>query len=486
MKTSSLRLVIASALSSFIMPSLVHADVVVMKDGKKYESATVLSETADSVTFKYMLTPRIPDTRTEQKANIAQIIKQRPEELAIVPLRKLLPSEDLLTADKYEGIIQDQLRPFISQYPGTKEAKEIEAMIATLTEEKQKVVSGMIKMDGQWISADVAKRDARNIDAYRVRKAIAAAAAKSDWTEALAQWDKMHDRDDGFTDTEQYVNTVPEVSKVLESYKSVLDRMLLEQPQLQKHREESTKGLVEPDLSRTKKAIEAEIAKFKSQNDIEKKTHAHWLTVYKYDAKAIQAAAKAVVEEQAKIASLDLPKIKATNEALTAARRYIADQNIELAEAAINKALEAAGRTSSSAIAKMKAEVTRLKSELGKKRATQRIYGSPSALTGSTSSETDDRVAKAMQETAKEKADKKEAKEEDKPKSSGGGITAGSKSGTAHTSKEDKPVRKPSRSSSSDEETAKPEESGIQKYLIIGGGAVLAVLLAAMFMQKKK
>ena len=486
MKPSSLSLAFASALSLIAIPHASQADVVVMKDGKKYESATVLSETADSVTFKYMLTPRIPDTRTEPKANIAQIIKQRPEEVAIVPLRKLMPSEDLLTADKYEGIIQDQLRPFVSQFPGTAEAKEVEAMITTYEAEKTKVTGGQLKMDGQWLTPEMVKRETRNIEAYRIRKTMNAAAAKSDWTAALNEWDKLNDRADGFVDTEQYVQTVPEAQKILESYKQQLERLLAEQPQLQLRRDSATKGLVEPDLSRTKRAIAEEVAKFKNINDLEKKMRTHWMTIYKYDAKGIQAAAKSVVDELAKISALDLPRLKATNEAITAARRYLGDQNVELAEASVAKAIEAAGRSSivSTAITKLKSEITKVKGELGKKRATQRLYGNSSALTGATS-ETDDRVAKAMEDSAKDKADKKAAKEEDKDEpvaKATGGLTAGSKGASSPSTKSS--ATKSERSSS--KEDAAESDSGLQKYLIIGGGALLAVLLAALFMQKKK
>ncbi len=486
MKPSSLSLAFATALSLIALPHASQADVVVMKDGKKYESATVLSETADSVTFKYMLTPRIPDTRTEPKANIAQIIKQRPEEIAIVPLRKLVPSEDLLTADKYEGIIQDQLRPFVSQFPGTAEAKEVEAMIATYEAEKAKVTGGQLKMDGQWLTPEVAKRETRNIEAYRLRKSMNAAAARNEWTQALTEWDKLNDRNDGFVDTEQYVQAVPEAQKILESYKQVLERQLAEQPQLQLRRDSATKGLVEPDLSRTKKAIAEEVAKFKNINDLEKKTRTHWMTVYKYDAKGIQAAAKAVVDEMAKIAALDLVRLKATNEAITAARRYLGDQNVELAEAAVAKAVEAAGRTSivSTSITKLKSEITKVKGELGKKRATQRLYGNSGALTGA-STETDDRVAKAMEESAKDKADKKAAKDEEKDEAvakSTGGLTAGSKGASSSSTKSSSSK---SERSSSTEDTA-DSDGGLQKYLIIGGGALLVVLLGALFIQKKK
>ncbi len=461
-----------------ILSGVGYADVVVMKDGKKYESATVLSETAESVTFKYMLTPRIPDTRTELKANVAQIIKQRPEELAVVPLRKLLPSEDLLSADQYEAIIQDKLRPFVSQYPGSPEAKEIDGMITTLQAEKEKVVSGQVKVEGQWVSSEVAKRDSHNIDAYRVRREMNEAAEKGDWQEALRAWDKLNDRQDGFTDTENYVKAVPEAQKILDSYKKELDKMLAEQPILHKRREDSLKTLVEPDLTRTKKAIDNELSQFKSAIDLERKTRSHWLTVYKYDEKSIQGAAKAVVDEQAKLAALDLVKTKATNEALSAARRYIADQNIEQAEAAIARAVEAAGRASNPAIAKLRATVTALKSELNRKRANQKIYGNASALTSDSNSGTDDRVAKAMEEAAKEKAEKKEAKEE--------GAAASGQTGSKSSAKEDGAVSKPKKSKSS-ASTAAPaeEEGGIQKYLIFGGAALLVVLLAAMFLQKR-
>lgn len=469
-----------------ILSGATRADIVVTKDGKKYEKATILSETAESVTFKYYMTPTIPDTTTVTRANIAQIIKQRPEELAVVPLRKLVPSADLLSADQYEGIIQDKLRPFVSQYPGTPEAKEVDAMIATLQAEKEKVVSGQLKVEGEWVSPEVVKRDARNIDAYRIRRAMNDAAAEGDLKEALKEWDKLNAREDGYADTIQYVKAVPEVMKILEGYKKELDKMLAEQPILQKRRDDSLRTLVEPDLSRTKRAIDTELQQFKSTLEIEKKTRTHWLTVYKYDAKAIQAAAKAVVEEQAKLAALDLVKIQSTNEAISAARRYIADQNIEQAEIAIARAVEASGRSSGTAISKLKSAVTAMKAELNRKRATQKIYGNTSALSAGSEPTTDDRVAKAMEEAAKEKAEKKDAAKSEAP--AGKGLTMGSKNGVSHSAKDDSelPAKKKKSSSSSDDSDAKvEEEGGMMKYLIYGGGALLVILLAAMFLQKR-
>ena len=481
MKPSRFRIVLSTTAAVLALPSLLQADIIIMKDGKKYESANILSETPDSLTFKYQLTPKIPDTRTEMKANIAQVVRQTPQELEIVPLRKLLPSPDLLTADKYEGIIQDQLRPFIAKYPGTAEAKEIEGMVATLQTEKEKVVSGQLMMEGKWLTADEVKRDVHGIDAYRIRSAMNAAAAKGEWRAALTEWDKLVAREDGYTDTEQYVKAIPEASTILESYKKELEKMLVEQPILQKRREDSMKALVEPDLSRTKRAIDAELAAFKSTNSIEKRTKVRWLSVYKYDAKSITEAQKDIVEEIANLVVIDTNKLATVNEGITAARRYLADQNVEQAEAALARIAASATRDSSSAISKIKSAITSLKSELAKKRTNQRIFGGSSALTGSNEVAKDDRVAKAMEEAEKEKAEKKAA-----AGTAGKGLTAGSNSKVSTTDDEDAP-KKPRRKSSSSEEAAPAaEEGGIQKYLIYGGAVLLAILLGVMFLSKKK
>ena len=487
MKQSSLRLVLASAGTLAALSLTASADIVIMKDGKKYESATILSETADSVTFKYMMTPRIPDTMTKPRAEIQQIVKQRPEELEVVPLRKLVPSADLLTADKYEGIIQDQLRPFISKYANSPEAKEIETMIATLQTEKEKVVSGQLKLDGEWLTPDMVKRDGHIIDAYRVRKEMKDLAAKNELREALRIWDKLSSRDEGYLDTEHYVKAIPEATKVLETYKKDLERMLTEQPILQRSRDNAMKSLVEPDLSRLQNAIKAEADKVKAANDLEKKMRQRWLTVYKYDPKGLQAAQKVVVEELTKITALDLNRLTTTVQAITSARRFLADGNAEQAEVALQQATQSVGREAAlaSIISKVKGEATKLKLELNKKRATQKVFGNQgTAGVGTSGSSTDDRVTKALAEADKAKEEKKEAKEA--AAAGGGGLsslntpTIANKAGTK---KDDAKKPTPRKSTAVVEAD---ESGGFQTYALYGGIALLVALLATMFLQKKK
>ena len=479
---------------AFALVQRAQADIIVMKpgpgetEGKTFKDAKVLSETATSITFEYIVVGKIKDTRTEQKSAIASVIRQKPEELEIVPLRELAKIPDLTTADKYEAITQEQLRPFVNKYPGTPQAKEVEEIIKVLQAEKEKVVSGSVKMDGKWLTPEEAKRDVHEIDAYKIRRDMKAHAAKGEWRDALNEWEKLKDREDGFMDTLQFINAVPEVKTILDKYKAVLDNQLHEQPLHKKRRDDNIKSLVEPDLSRAKAAYEQEDNAFKSKSEIEKRTRVKWTSTYKYDLKSIQDALKAVGTEMATISIMDLEKLKTQNEAIAAARRYIADGNLEQAEAAIARAVAVNLKDSSRVIQKVRTEANALKTELNKKKSNQRLYGGGSSLPSASSFGAkpgqDNRVAAAMAEAEKkpeESADKKAGE-----KDSGMAITSigtGARNGVAVPKDDEEKESKPAPTR---KKVVAEDEGGMQTYLLYGGLGLLAVLLIAIAIQKKK
>ena len=484
-----------------VLPSLLRADVVIMKDGKKYPNARVLSETPDTVTFDYVVVGTIHDTRTEPRTAIDQIIKQKPEETEIVVLRKLLPTADLLTADKYESLIQDQLRPFVTKYANTPQATEAEGIIKTLQAEKEKVVGGAVKMEGEWIQPDMVKRDAHSIDAYRVRRDMKELAADGKLREALIEWQSMSNTNDGYTDTLQYIKAIPEVLEILTSYKKQLDRMIVEEPALQKRRTDSLAKMLptDPILVRTKKAIEAELLAFKTQTDVEKKMKPppRWLTIYKYDLKSLQLASKVVIDEMAKLKNVDIAKLTTQNEALVAATRFLSDGNIEQAETALNRAAAVSGLSSSNkSVQTLRAQLAVLKKEAAAKRTAQRTYGNGkvNALSTSTIPETDRRVADALAAAEKAKMDKKDSKDAEKSEklpltnaeSPSGDVGKEAAPGSHRKDKDKGKTKKAHVATAPPAQVPAEEEGGIQKYLFMGGGGLLAVLLTVMFLQKRK
>ncbi len=502
MKHCRKRLILAFSSALLVLPGFLRADVVIMKDSKKYENAKVLSETAETITFEYIVVGTIKDTRTEPKSAVAQVIRQKPEEIEILPLRKLLPTADLLTADKYESIIQDQMKPFVTKYAGTPQAAEVEGMIKTLQEEKEKVIAGSLKMEGQWLTSDAVKRDAHSIDAYRVRRDIKDLAAEGKYREALTEWQKMSNTNDGYVDTLQYVKTIPEVVEILKAYKKQLDRMTLEQPSLQKRRDDSVSKMLpsDPILARTKRAIDAEVLAFKTETDVAKKSHERWLPIYKYDIKSLQAANKIVIDEMARLNLIDINKLNTQNEAFVAASRAIAGGDPDLAEAAIQRGTLVGGPGSSSkSVQAMRAAIAALKKEAAMKRSAQRVYGNgkvnavSTSTVGTTDSRVEDAIAKADADAAAKKAAKDGAATEkpetpaDDGASSPAKTTTPKKDSTTRQKEKDKEKKKHTASATAPAPApAAEEEGGIQKYLLMGGGGLLAVLVTVVFLQKRK
>jgi hypothetical protein len=324
MKLSRIQLATALFLSA---AGTLCADVVVLKDGKQLEG-TILEQTAEGVKMKYKVTPKIWDEKMIPMSDIAPngILKEKPEEVEIKELRKLLPTPDLMSAEKYEQLIQDRLRPFVNRYPGTKEAAEIAKMIEQVTEEKEKVVAGGVKLEGKWLSATEARAEKYNIDAYTIRQAMNEKAQAGDLSEALREFEKMLDKKAFHFASVYFPPALEEAKAHLAKLDAKTSQMAKDQPVLKKQREESLTRLIEPDLSRTKAAIEREVDEAKAKYDVDKKV-TKWITPYKYDLKAIQDLSKHILATKAQLEKYDIPTITKINEQVAVTTRlYYADK----------------------------------------------------------------------------------------------------------------------------------------------------------------
>lgn len=293
-----------------------HADVVTLKDGKKLEG-NILSETPTSIRMRYHLTPKIMDEKDIPRTDIAEggILKQKPEEVEIIEIRKAVPTPDLMSAEKYEQLIQDRLRPFVNRYPGTKEAAEVEKMISEAQLEKEKVVAGGVKLEGKWLTREEAKAESLNIKAFSIRAAMLEKIQAKDYTGALKEFDKLNDPASGNTASVYYPKAAAEILVVLTSYDKQIAQMIQDQPALQRIREEGIKKLIEPDLTRMKDAIKKERDAWVSTYEQERKT-SKWYTPYKYDLESLKALGKSIAEAKDALSSLDLAVITKTNEAI--------------------------------------------------------------------------------------------------------------------------------------------------------------------------
>lgn len=288
------------------------ADIVVLKDGKRLEG-NITAENPQAIHMRYKLTPKIWDDKDIPRTDIAEIIKQKPEEVELIELKKLFPTVDLMTAEKYEQLIQDRLRPFVNRYPGTKEAAEAEKLIEAAQAEKEKVVAGGIKMEGKWLSPDEAKAAQYNIKAYGLRAAMLEKEMAKDYPGALKEFDQLSSPV-GMASI-YYPKAIEEALAILTKLEAQVEQMIKDQPTLQSMRDEGIKKLIEPDLSRMKSAIEREKEQWKTTYELERKT-SKWFTPYKYDLASLKALSQAIAAEKARLKGISLPTITKINESI--------------------------------------------------------------------------------------------------------------------------------------------------------------------------
>jgi hypothetical protein len=453
---------------------LAHADIITMKSGERYQGP-VLSEDDSTLTIEYNLTPKIKDKKLLNKSDIKEHIRQSPAMIAMEEreLAKIVPTQDLLSAAEYESIIQDKLRTFMAQFPGTPEAAEVEKMIATLGEEKERVLNGEVKMEGRWLDAATAKRDAYNIEAFRTRSAMkAAAAANVDdrYLTAMREFEKLRTQ---YPASIQYVAAIPEALEILDKYETLLNGMVSEQPILDKRREDGLKMLAGADLQLSKSAIDGEKAAFKSTFDQQTKSKVKWRDIYKYDIKSLETALATVAKERAELRGINLVALQAENEILSAAIRYLADGNAREAQATLGRVSKGQIVNRSALTSLERQARAAIQEDLQQQRAkTSGAVAAPVETPEEEKTEDEKMAANPVAEAMKKLQEEKEAarlkaKEEAEAK---------------------KRAREEKEAVASSPVPEEPETlmEKINPYIPYIGGGLLIVLLVAMFLGKKK
>lgn len=312
MKSSHFRTSLIALLCS---AGFLQADIVTLKDGKKLEG-NILSETEASIRMRYKLTPKIWDEKDIPRTDIAEILKQSHEEVEIIELRKVLPTPDLMSAEKYEALIQDRLRPFVNRYPGTPQAAEVDKMIVQVQEEKEKVVAGGIKLEGKWLSPEEAKTESFNVKAYGLLTEMKEEEEAKNYNGVMKAFGKMSNPQGGYLASVYYPEAVELALGVLTKYEAQVEQMIKDQPALQKVREDNEKRLIEPDLSRFKEAVAREKEQWKAAYEAERKLDPKWFNPYKYDIASLKSLSANIIGEKTRLKELSLPVISKVNAAI--------------------------------------------------------------------------------------------------------------------------------------------------------------------------
>lgn len=278
------------------------ADLFTLKDGSKIEG-TILKDSGDSYVIEVLVTKTIKDERKVLKADVVNMVQDKPDLVAFEKVAKFVPTPDFLGADEYRVQIS-AIEKFIQTYPKSLKLGDVKKMLTTLQAEAAQVTAGGIKSNGAILSASQYQADAFAIDA-RLEEAKIEALINADQIVAALRAFKTFEVD--FMGTQSYLNLVPAIKRLIQGHILDSEELLLSLDARLKKRKAGLEQMSQDDRKITEAAIEEETEMLEAQFNSEKETKVEWVTPSPYHREALT---ETVGYGKAELAKMNSAKIQ--------------------------------------------------------------------------------------------------------------------------------------------------------------------------------
>ncbi|NLT72552.1 MAG: hypothetical protein GXX91_17905 [Verrucomicrobiaceae bacterium] len=127
------------------------ADEVKLKSGETF-TGRITYEADDIIKIEVPVSASIKETKIIGRADIAEIVKDAPDDVEFNRIQGLVPAPSLLPASSYRQLLETGPEAFLKAYPQSAHVSKVEEIRNTLAEELDKVERGFLKIEGEWFS----------------------------------------------------------------------------------------------------------------------------------------------------------------------------------------------------------------------------------------------------------------------------------------------------------------------------------------------
>ena len=304
------------------------ADSIKLKNGTVLEGK-IVEETTDSITIEYKVTKSINDIKTVKRSDVLEIQKEPEDEKAFKKLNGILPTDDLLSAEDYDEIINGPLTEFLNAFPASKLKGKVQEVVDELKKEKALIESGSVKLNSNWISPEEAAKDNYNHSARIVLAKMQTMSKKGNFQEAFNYFEELQNK---FPHSIAYTNSIPAALENLPKYDIILTREEKAYQIRTKEREEQYKSMDAQDKLRTEQAFQSAMKKFQEKVEEAQTMKKVWLPINQWDLKSIQGARQTIVKETKRLESINLTANRTTSIALSNAFLNVSSGDLENAK----------------------------------------------------------------------------------------------------------------------------------------------------------
>jgi len=280
-----LRLSTLVPLAGLLMATGSSADTFVLKNGDRLD-AKIVKETPEAYVLDVKVGKSIRDEKTVPKADVAEIIPEKTDEIAFESIKGLLPTPDLLPADEYTRRIT-VVSKFIKDNPKSRLVADAETMLATLKSEQAAVSAGGVKFEGKMIAGEEYAKDAYDLDAKVLEKWVRDAAARGDIVGALRGIGRL---ESDFKLTGSRRATTSLKTQLLRSYKARIDELLNTFDARMEKRKVDLSRMTGESRAAAERALAEELEVLNRLLAADKEKKERWSETHEFDKDSLEAA----------------------------------------------------------------------------------------------------------------------------------------------------------------------------------------------------
>lgn len=344
LKHSSFSLLLAGLYATAILSTTSFADEVKLKNGEAI-TGTIVYESDDLVKIEVAVSASIKETKLLSRADIAEIIKEAPDNVAFAKLEKMLPTASLLPASAYKSMITTGPDSFLSAFPDSAHAPKVKEIKATLEEELDKVERGYIKLEAEWVSPQQ-KEEFEALTASKVRllymKRAAAGGNFNSLIGAMREFERLEERYYGspaFAESiELALQVIPNLGGQLQKVSRDVEYRNAEFARNRETLDEVGKAQIDAARAREQAQIDAAI-------EADAKNGIKWITLNGRSKEAVDSYINLAVTELERIKQLDAALLKTQAEQLVEVDKMIAEGQLAAAKAKLTEAAALSGKS---------------------------------------------------------------------------------------------------------------------------------------------
>ena len=330
------------------------ADEIKLKNGETI-SGKLVFESADFVKIEVAVSASIKETKLISRSEIAEIIKEAPDNVQFAKLEKILPTGSLIPASTYQSIITTGPEAFLSAFPDSKHVEKVKEIKAALEGELDKIERGYVKIEGEWISPQQ-KAEFKALTTSKIQllsmKQFMAGGNYNSLIGAMRSFETLEGK---FYGTPAFAESIDLAVEAIPLLGSQLQKLSRDVDYRNAEFERKRDTLDEVGKAQIDAARAQEEAQLNAAIEEDKKNGIKWITLNSRSKDAIDSYIQLAVTELERIKQLDSSSIKDQSAQLVAVDEMIAGGELasaktKLAEAAAlsGKSLSRSSRKSSS------------------------------------------------------------------------------------------------------------------------------------------